>query len=348
MQPVLNSTSGVAESSSSVATPEKKQSKRQKLKLKFNGYMAALHLQKKMERADFQLQEPVSQTHHVKIIEAKEKERASVSSSVSLETSTPDESDQSDTSETSSDESDVTLFSRNNDYSLRESGDTLAKTGEVWTKRFGTLAELEKNEPWMAQIIAPYQDLLPKVNPLEPTGTIFMGGYPGDNPNDPFDLGAEIKLPVLLKNLGINQIVCLQKEDELPYFPPYRQTAIRIAEELSIEPPEFLHFGIRDLSIAEDQDVYDFVLKTLLPAVTAPHKKTYIHCWGGNGRTGTISSIVLASLYGLDAETALKKVNTYHKLRLTARYNAPETDAQKEQVRRLVPRILGSTPGSTH
>ncbi len=34
----------------------------------------------------------------------------------------------------------------------------------------------------------------------------------------------------------------------------------------------------------------------------------YVHCWGGRGRAGTVAACLLASLYGVDAEQALARV----------------------------------------
>lgn len=34
----------------------------------------------------------------------------------------------------------------------------------------------------------------------------------------------------------------------------------------------------------------------------------YVHCWGGRGRAGTVGACLLASLYGIDAEQALARV----------------------------------------
>ena len=43
----------------------------------------------------------------------------------------------------------------------------------------------------------------------------------------------------------------------------------------------------------------------------------YLHCWGGHGRAGTVGSIVLGLLYGLNGNQAMKYIqgnyyiNTY-------------------------------------
>ncbi|CRX39546.1 protein-tyrosine phosphatase family protein [Estrella lausannensis] len=332
MLPVEQYRTGSAENPSDAEFPPQKQSKKDKIAKALHSLGALFHSDKHKAQA-----EDASPQKAVKELKL---QRTTSSSSQTAITSTSASSQGLATDNDELDFSDDFYFSPAYTYTS-EQLQQIEEIDSLWTERWGTLETLEKFESNMHLLVAPHQHLIPKVNPLEPSGTIYMGSYPGDNPYDHTDLGAEIKLPILLKELGINQIVCLQKQDELDAsFTPYQETALRIARELKLTTPQFLHFGIRDVSIAPDNDVYHFVLETLLPAITKPGMKTYIHCWGGNGRTGTISSIVLAALFGLDAETALKKVNTYHKIRINPQYNAPETETQKNQVRRLVPKIV--------
>ena len=41
----------------------------------------------------------------------------------------------------------------------------------------------------------------------------------------------------------------------------------------------------------------------------------YVHCWGGRGRAGTVGACLLASLYGVDAEQALARVQRAYNTR---------------------------------
>ena len=71
-----------------------------------------------------------------------------------------------------------------------------------------------------------------------------------------------------------------------------------------------------------------------------PHEVFYIHCYGGHGRTGTIVSLVLVALFGVDAETAMEYVNHAHRFRmLYGDCPSPESFDQVNQVRRLAPRL---------
>lgn len=353
MLPVEHQRPASSESSSDTVLPQPKPKKRDKI-------AKALHSLGSLFHSDKHKEDARTDAHQKDVKEVKLERKKTASSSSSSSSSKAATSSSEHTALTSSTQTSQKLLEKaqessdwddeldfsseiylSSDYAINQQ-EQIQEIDTLWTERWGNLQTLEKFEPQMRALVAPYQHLIPKVNPLEPSGRVFMGNYPGDHPYDTKDLG-DVKLPVLLKDLGINQIVCLQKEDELiASFKPYQETALKIAKELQLEAPQFLHFGIRDVSVAPDNDVYHFVLETLLPAITKPGMKTYIHCWGGNGRTGTISAIVLAALFGLDAETALKKVNTYHKIRINPQYNAPETETQRNQVRRLVPKIVAS------
>lgn len=212
---------------------------------------------------------------------------------------------------------------------LRIAGKPPIKTGP-----YGDLTSLKAEEGGMAALISRSKDILPRVNPLDPQGRIIMGAYPGDK--DP--ALSEEKLTHLQRELGVTTFLCLQTPSELESFSPYREKAIEIAGRLGKPDPSFISLPIDDLGVTSDEKLLAFLREVVIPRALKAGKEgaLYIHCRGGNGRTGTIAAILLAYLYGLDAETALTKVNSYHKLRREPIFSAPETEEQRNQVRRLV------------
>ena len=78
----------------------------------------------------------------------------------------------------------------------------------------------------------------------------------------------------------------------------------------------------------------EFIPK-LARRVAADSECVYVHCWGGHGRTGTIIALLLAQLYGVDAERALHLTGLFHRQRVNRKSKSPQTRAQCDQVTRL-------------
>lgn len=67
----------------------------------------------------------------------------------------------------------------------------------------------------------------------------------------------------------------------------------------------------------------------------------YLHCWGGHGRTGTVVSIMLHLMYGLGAEESMERCQRVHDVRrIPISVGSPQTEAQREQVCRVVARLI--------
>merc|ERR1712118_75139 len=69
---------------------------------------------------------------------------------------------------------------------------------------------------------------------------------------------------------------------------------------------QFFWADIPDLGVAKDKAARS-AAETIIRKLKAG-EICYVHCWGGNGRTGTILSIVLARLY---ASTHRKQYSTF-------------------------------------
>jgi len=63
----------------------------------------------------------------------------------------------------------------------------------------------------------------------------------------------------------------------------------------------------------------------------------YLHCWGGHGRTGTLVSIMLHLMYGLEPEMAMKRCQFVHDIRkCPVVVGSPQTQTQRDQVVRVI------------
>ncbi|CAN0129342.1 unnamed protein product, partial [Hapterophycus canaliculatus] len=67
----------------------------------------------------------------------------------------------------------------------------------------------------------------------------------------------------------------------------------------------------------------------------------YLHCWGGHGRTGTVVCIMLHLMYGCSADEAMERCQHVHDVRrIPISVGSPQTEAQREQVRRVIARVI--------
>jgi rhodanese-related sulfurtransferase len=172
---------------------------------------------------------------------------------------------------------------------------------------------------------------------------ILMSAYPSDKE----EAKALLKSRQLL-NGGIRIFVCLQQKTELQRFKHYRTDVENEFKNMVQQNDnlDFIIFEIPDNYYADDIDVDNFTNEL----VERFHKgqNILIHCWGGHGRTGTISAILLSKLYGTGAEESLRRVQAVHDCRIEPRGSrSPQTDGQINQVKRLVKRYLVKKNGQT-
>jgi hypothetical protein len=98
---------------------------------------------------------------------------------------------------------------------------------------------------------------------------------------------------------------------------------------------DFLHLPIPDGGTAPDAALS--ALASDVAARVRSGQVVYAHCWGGHGRTGSLVAVVLARLYGLPAEAALRATQACHDARVFPQgTRSPQTQAQRLQVARVV------------
>ncbi len=156
---------------------------------------------------------------------------------------------------------------------------------------------------------------------------LLGGPYPGAV--DPHE---QERILTALLDLGIQTFISLQQENETERgttrFPDYRPTLHRLAKERGLEA-SFRRFPIRDQS-AVAIDTLVSVLDYIDEQRKAGHK-IYVHCWGGNGRTGTVAGCWLVR-HGRSAEQAFQEMSHSRSGR-GFRFSAPENDRQRELVK---------------
>ncbi len=102
------------------------------------------------------------------------------------------------------------------------------------------------------------------------------------------------------------------------------------------KPLSFVHLPVTeaDGSTVPDEQLKEFCLK-LLKFVKAG-EILYIQCADGNGRTGSVSAVLLGLVYGFSSSEAIDAAQRYRASRAGAGGNSPETHEQKMQVHRIL------------
>jgi hypothetical protein len=156
---------------------------------------------------------------------------------------------------------------------------------------------------------------------VEP-GSLLAGEYPGslDGPE-----ATTLKLSLLV-DAGMRTFVDLTTDGELnPYLPELD----RIAADRALDLRRVSH-PIPDLE-ALDHAGYDEILRTIERG-TGTGRPSYVHCWGGVGRTGTVVGCWLIAA-GSDPRTILDALTELRAGSRKARRPCPETPAQREILR---------------
>lgn len=107
-------------------------------------------------------------------------------------------------------------------------------------------------------------------------------------------------------DFGINTFIDLTDPDELPsYLPMLKEQASYYEIEL-----HYKRFTITDHNIPTPETMRATLDE--IDAALAAHRKIYLHCWGGIGRTGTVVGCYLVR-HGCTGQEALKQMNEWWK-----------------------------------
>jgi hypothetical protein len=164
---------------------------------------------------------------------------------------------------------------------------------------------------------------------VEP-GRLLAGFYPGDLSKQK----AEQKLRDLL-DVGITCVVNLMEEDELGAngqpFRPYTGLLMQLATVRHVEVT-YVRMPMRDQDIPAVATM-QMILDTIDSAIQRK-LATYVHCWGGLGRTGTVVGCYLARHGMASGDEALNRIIHLRRDHDTASHRpSPETPEQRAMVR---------------
>ena len=156
-------------------------------------------------------------------------------------------------------------------------------------------------------------------------GKVIGGRFPGTP-----DRAESQRLLTHLLDAGVRTVVNLQVPEEPGAngkpFPDYVATLKRLAAERGVEV-EVHRFPIPDMGVPTPEQM-ERILGVIDLAVRAGHR-TYVHCWGGHGRTGTVAGCWLvrsgaACGEALDLMERARQADPH-----LARNPAPQTESQR-------------------
>lgn len=134
-------------------------------------------------------------------------------------------------------------------------------------------------------------------------GLLCVGAYPGA----PDTATRDAKLHGLL-DCGIRRVISLMEPDETDYggrpFEPYLPRLQALASQQA-RPISWLNGPLRDAHPPQPE-----MLRRILSTIESGLREgvpTYVHCWGGHGRTGTVVACHLVQR-GMSAQQAIDKL----------------------------------------
>eukprot|EP00039_Didymoeca_costata_P015678 m.271047 g.271047 ORF g.271047 m.271047 type:complete len:218 (+) comp16266_c0_seq27:190-843(+) len=148
------------------------------------------------------------------------------------------------------------------------------------------------------------------------------------------------ELSSLIQECGVDVFVNLQEPKFLNKYDYYNRYA-KLSDKDGRDV-QFIHCPIDNFGVLDDSD-FHLLLDELVGL--APSHTIYIHCFGGHGRSGLISSALLQKIYGVsfkDSMTHLKTAHTPRQCQKRCALSRGELESAKQtsQAKRIVKRNL--------
>ncbi len=139
----------------------------------------------------------------------------------------------------------------------------------------------------------------------------------------------------MLVDAGVDSFVDLTHPDDLNYMHPYTDILREETEKAGRPRPRYRRFPIFDTKTIS-QEGYDEILAYIHSEIDAG-RVVYVHCWGGKGRTCTVTGcrLIDRGLHYDDTIAALARLRAGTK---KARHSVPDTEAQHRVLRDRVVR----------
>lgn len=158
------------------------------------------------------------------------------------------------------------------------------------------------------------------------TGRVLGGCFPGSEAPEQ----VAVRMAALL-DAGVTGVVCLQEAEERGRggrpFEPYDSLLSSLAQQRGVAM-RWIRLPVRDMTPPTRETV-----RAALQHIAENVGVTYVHCWGGHGRTGVIAGCYLRER-GLTTEQALEHMRAAraHDPHLIDQ-SAPQTLAQVDVIR---------------
>lgn len=215
-------------------------------------------------------------------------------------------------------------------FGLRQKQNRLLRRALKPLPDFDSLRDLQKSPLRFAQ----------QANWVAP-GHILVGRYPITSDDQ---LGGQDLVRRMVSEAAISTFICFQKEVpsqlEIARWPrqglelhgrkllPYAKVAQQFSQGRKLD---FVHEPLEDLE-TPGRDSLTRLVSELESRVRDNNEVLYLHCWGGRGRSATVSACLLGKLYDLTGEEALERIQLGYDSRKYDNSSSPETQRQKQLV----------------
>lgn len=129
---------------------------------------------------------------------------------------------------------------------------------------------------------------------------IMVGSYPGHE--DPNTHNIQLETLILA---GVNNIICLQDYGEADQYRDYKESLMSIGVVM-------YHIPIKDNNTLPKEELQYIINKINEILEEKPNNIIYIHCKGGHGRTGLISTLYLKQKHNLSNHDSLELWHSLH------------------------------------